>query len=174
VPAATAAGTATTAVAASPQRQRSTFLDLGEPMVPGLARHPRRRQCRHGATLAPSRLEGLLALAVETRSKGGSGSYCAGATGPDRAHGREKWIVGAALDLQQAAIAHAHHGNIGPSGDLFAQRRLPVIFRQPEQDCPQFCALQHADWVRCRSRILSGARGRERASEWVTAAPIIA
>jgi hypothetical protein len=31
--AATAAGTATTAVAASPLRQRSTFLDLGEPMV---------------------------------------------------------------------------------------------------------------------------------------------
>jgi hypothetical protein len=44
VPAATAAGTATTAVAASPQRQRSTFLDLGEPMVPGLARHARRRE----------------------------------------------------------------------------------------------------------------------------------
>jgi putative transposase len=41
--------TATTAVAASPQRQRSTFLDFGEPMVPGLARHPRRRQCGHGA-----------------------------------------------------------------------------------------------------------------------------
>jgi hypothetical protein len=68
VPAATAASTATTAVAASPQRQRSTFLDLGEPMVPGLARHPRRRQCGHGATLAPSRLEGLLTLAIETRS----------------------------------------------------------------------------------------------------------
>ena len=33
VPAATAAGTATTPVEASPQRQRSTFLDLGEPMV---------------------------------------------------------------------------------------------------------------------------------------------
>jgi transposase InsO family protein len=95
---ATAAGTATTAVAASPQRQRSTFLDLGEPMVAGLARHPRRRQCGHGATLAPSRLEGLLALAVETRSKGGSASYCAGATGPDRAHGRGKSIVGTAKD----------------------------------------------------------------------------
>ena len=43
------------------------FLDLGEPMVPGLARHPRRRECDHGATLAPSWLEGLLALAFETR-----------------------------------------------------------------------------------------------------------
>jgi hypothetical protein len=98
VPAATAAGTATTTVAASPQRQRSTFLDLGEPMVPGLARHPRRRQCGHGATLAPSRLEGLLALAVETRSKGGSAPYCAGATGPDPTHGRRKSIVGTAKD----------------------------------------------------------------------------
>jgi hypothetical protein len=73
--------TATTAVAASPQRQRSTFLDLGEPLVPGLARRPRRRECGHGATLAPSRVEGLLALAVETRSKGGSPPYCPGATG---------------------------------------------------------------------------------------------
>jgi hypothetical protein len=32
----------------------------------------------------------------------------------------------AALDLQQAAIAPAHHGNIGPSGRLLAQRRLAV------------------------------------------------
>jgi hypothetical protein len=38
-------------------RQRSTFLDLGEPMVPGLARHPPRRECGHGGALAPSRLE---------------------------------------------------------------------------------------------------------------------
>jgi hypothetical protein len=93
VPAATAASTATTAVAASPQRQRSTFLDRGEPMVPGLARHPRRRHSGHGATLAPSRLEGLLARAVETRSKGGSPPYCAGATGPDPTHGRRQSIV---------------------------------------------------------------------------------
>src|SRR5215472_812069 len=57
------------------------FLDLGEPMVPGLARHPRRRECDHGATLAPSWLEGLLALAFETRKGGGSPSDCARATG---------------------------------------------------------------------------------------------
>jgi hypothetical protein len=98
VPAATTAGTASTAVAASPQRQRSTFLDLGEPLVPGLARHPRRRQCGHGAALAPSGLEGLLGLAVETRSKGGSAPYCPGATGPDPTHGRRQSIVGTAKD----------------------------------------------------------------------------
>ena len=39
-------------------------------MVPELARHPR-RECGHGATLAPSRLEGLLAQAFETRKGGG-------------------------------------------------------------------------------------------------------
>jgi hypothetical protein len=61
VPAAAAAGTATTAVAASPQRQRSTFLDLGEPMVREMARDARHRERGHGATLAPSRLEGLSA-----------------------------------------------------------------------------------------------------------------
>ena len=37
VPAATAAGSTTTAIAASAQRQGSTIFDLGEPMVPGLA-----------------------------------------------------------------------------------------------------------------------------------------
>jgi hypothetical protein len=47
-----------------------------------------------------------------------------------------------ALDLQQVAIAHPHHGNIGPSGHHLAKRRLAVIFRQAEQDCRQFCALQ--------------------------------
>src|SRR6516165_4980414 len=38
VPAATAAGTATTAVAASPQRQRSTFLDPGQPSMASRSR----------------------------------------------------------------------------------------------------------------------------------------
>ena len=55
-------------------------------------------RCGHGAALAPSRLEGLLALAVETRSKGGSAPYCAGAAGPDPTHGRRKSIVGTAKD----------------------------------------------------------------------------
>jgi hypothetical protein len=57
---------------------------------------------------------------------------------------RQKFsATNAALDLQQqAAIAHAHHGNVGSSGHLLAQRSLAVIFRQPEQDCPQFCAVQ--------------------------------
>ena len=39
---------------------RSTFLNPGQSMVPGLAKHPRRRQCGHGATLAPSRLEDFI------------------------------------------------------------------------------------------------------------------
>ena len=77
---------------------RSTFLNPGQSMVPGLARHPHRRECGYGATLAPSRLEGLLALAVQTRSKGGSPPYCAGATGLDPTHGRRKSIVGTAKD----------------------------------------------------------------------------
>jgi hypothetical protein len=62
-----------------------------------------------------------------------------------------------------------HHGNIGPSCHLLAQRSLAVIFRQPEQDHPQFCALQawaqvvcdrltHLLWLRTGGLLLGGIR----------------
>ena len=62
-------------------------------MVPELARHPR-RECGHGATLAPSRLEGLLAQAFETRKGGGPPPYCAEVQALIRRMARENRLWG--------------------------------------------------------------------------------
>src|SRR5262249_43992875 len=104
-------------------------------MVPGLARHPRRRECDHGATLAPSWLEGLLALAFETRKGGGSPSDCARATGSHPPHGQREPIVGTAKDpsrIGEARVQSFCQNSRQVHASKQRSRSLPLLAVIPE------------------------------------------
>src|SRR5262249_49274525 len=65
LPAAAATGVSASKLPPSVGGYRRTILDLGEPMVPRLAGRAADCATRDGIEMAPQRLEGLLALALE-------------------------------------------------------------------------------------------------------------
>ena len=107
-------------------------------MVPELARHPR-RECGHGGTLAPSRLEGLLAQAFETRKGGGRPiaqevqALIRRMAGENRLWGQRRI---------QAELAHARRDH-DPDGPGERRSGQPTAYRSANLPCGLPLAKMH-------------------------------
>jgi hypothetical protein len=89
-------GAAASAGTASAPKFGQALLDPGEPVVCWLARLPADRETGNSTELAPSRMEGLLALALETEGSPRAPGDRAGPAGSYPAHGGGEPALGSA------------------------------------------------------------------------------